>query len=633
MEIFWCDNCNTPVIKQKYISDLGNLNEKAEENPYIDIEDEITDWILKNNKYYLYDVFLNIKDEIQNMLLNNKNKKHIKNFIENNYSIDNDFLEFIYRYLDFKLNDQNDGHVNDYQCPKCNKEVEYIGRDIRPVFIEERIMLSVLLDDDFINKNLWKGTGNRYIEDGDSLNISKKELYNINDIYEKAEEIRKRIENNEREIDFSNFIDVNKKHFKYLDKNAQDFIEDVSTIFADRMEVVSFSGGKDSTVVSDLVTRALTTNNILHVFGDTTLEFPFTYEYVERLKNKNVRPPFLSVDTSDQSFKELANKFGPPSRVMRWCCSIFKTGPIGSLFRDITEDNNILTYYGVRRSESNSRKDYDKISKSPKISKQLVVSPIIDWNDVDVWLYLLKRNIDFNKAYRVGFNRVGCWCCPNNSKWSEFLSKIYMPEKAKNWKEFLVNFAKKIGKPDPIEYIESGNWKARQGGQGLDTSEVLLDSEPCGLGEHSKHYDLKKPIDDSLYEFFKPFGIINKEVGNKLLGEVYILNPKTDDIMFKLQGRKGTKELKVIISNHMKNIPRLFQQIECQLRKFQSCIGCSACENVCPYDAINVRDEEMIKETDGLYKYEINENKCTHCKKCIAYFHKGCLVTKSMIDY
>ncbi|HMA69419.1 MAG TPA: hypothetical protein VKN74_06065 [Candidatus Mcinerneyibacterium sp.] len=50
MEIFWCDNCNTPVIKQKYISDLGNLNEKAEENPYIDIEDEITDWILKNNK-------------------------------------------------------------------------------------------------------------------------------------------------------------------------------------------------------------------------------------------------------------------------------------------------------------------------------------------------------------------------------------------------------------------------------------------------------------------------------------------------------------------------------------------------------------------------------------------------------
>ena len=42
-----------------------------------------------------------------------------------------------------------------------------------------------------------------------------------------------------------------------------------------------FSGGKDSTVTSDLVIRALSEPKILHIFGDTTLEFPETIKYVE----------------------------------------------------------------------------------------------------------------------------------------------------------------------------------------------------------------------------------------------------------------------------------------------------------------------------------------------------------------
>ena len=34
--------------------------------------------------------------------------------------------------------------------------------------------------------------------------------------------------------------------------------------------MISFSGGKDSTVTSHLVRTALGSNDILHVFGDTT---------------------------------------------------------------------------------------------------------------------------------------------------------------------------------------------------------------------------------------------------------------------------------------------------------------------------------------------------------------------------
>ena len=57
---------------------------------------------------------------------------------------------------------------------------------------------------------------------------------------------------------------------------------------------VSFSGGKDSTVTSSITTRALGTPSIIHLYGNTTLEFPETLKYVERFKAANRRTPLLT---------------------------------------------------------------------------------------------------------------------------------------------------------------------------------------------------------------------------------------------------------------------------------------------------------------------------------------------------
>ena len=54
---------------------------------------------------------------------------------------------------------------------------------------------------------------------------------------------------------------------------------------------VSFSGGKDSTVVSHLVRKKMREEKVLHIFGDTKLEMPFTYEYVERFRKNNPATP------------------------------------------------------------------------------------------------------------------------------------------------------------------------------------------------------------------------------------------------------------------------------------------------------------------------------------------------------
>lgn len=621
MLIYWCSNCNVPVLGEKNKSKL-----KYNQNNYIDIEDELLEYLKQNDlseKYYK--IFQKLKKEIKNNLSNNESKKLLEDYYIKKEKIKNNNVKFIYRhaikYLKNKMKENSNDNNDNYICPECGDECNYMGKDLKPVFSEEKIMIKTFLGLDLFNKSVWKTQTNRYIIDGEVKFIDLNNLYKSKDLEEKAEIVNKKIKNNNLEDNFDKFIKVNKTHFNFIDENAMRFINNAKKIFNDRMNVVSFSGGKDSTVVSDIVRRALGTKDILHVFGDTTLEFPTTYQYLNRIKSRPNHPPFLPVDKSEKDFMELSKKIGPPSRVMSWCCTIFKTGPIGNLFREIAQDQEIITYYGVRRSESSSRSKYDKVSKSPKISKQLVVSPIIDWKDADVWLYLLSRKIDFNEAYKFGFSRVGCWVCPNNSKWSEFLSKIFIKDKAKEWNQFLINFAKDIGKPDPEVYINSGKWKARQGGNGIENNEIQLDLEGdfCGSGDTSKSYTLTRAITEELYELFKPFGIINKEIGNSLLGEVIIFDPKHQKPIFSLKGKIGTKELKVTILKE-KNIKLKFQRIECQLRKFQTCIRCEACPNICPYDAISVKNG-----------YQIDEEKCTNCKKCIAYFHKGCIVTKTMI--
>ena len=76
----------------------------------------------------------------------------------------------------------------------------------------------------------------------------------------------------------------NKERYNRIVEEAKGYIRSVTENFNITDMFVSFSGGKDSTVTADLVTRALSNPQIMHIFGDTTLEFPYTYEYVQRFR-------------------------------------------------------------------------------------------------------------------------------------------------------------------------------------------------------------------------------------------------------------------------------------------------------------------------------------------------------------
>ena len=285
--------------------------------------------------------------------------------------------------------------IFDNICPTCGNDGKYIATDLRPVFPEENALVSIILEDDPVRyqaASIWYGSG-VYIVDGKKVRLPITKINKLPN--EEIKRIKEKYDLFAEKIDYiffdrvvEKFIQANADRYNYITEEAVHFVQQYKNKYTVEDMMVSFSGGKDSTVTSHIVNKALGTNKVLHVFGDTTLEFPYTLEYKKRFskneESQGVR--VLTAKNREKNFEELCEVVGPPSRVMRWCCTVFKTGAIQKTISSAFKDkNNILSFQGIRHSESISRSKYERESESPKISKQTVASPIIEWIDSDVW--------------------------------------------------------------------------------------------------------------------------------------------------------------------------------------------------------------------------------------------------------
>lgn len=532
--------------------------------------------------------------------------------------------------------------VFDEICIINGEKCKEIATDIRPVFAEERLLLEILENKPmaYVGKSMWSAGSNRYIIDGKKITIpygeyvkSKNADLIISDLNKYQQRNKEYVDNFMQQEYIQNFIKANRIRLNSITTEAFDYVRNKARGWGIDEMFVSFSGGKDSTVTSHIAMNALGMNNLIHIYGDTTLEYPISEIYLKRFRKENRYTPVLIAKNKDQDFEDLCEVIGPPSRIMRWCCTVFKTGAITRKIETTFKNKKrILTFQGIRRNESRARNKYDRDSTNSKITKQQVASPIIDWLDFDVWLYIISNNLDFNDAYKQGFSRVGCWCCPNNSSWSAFLSKIYINDKYVKFYDILYDFAKKVGKKDWKDYVDDGKWKARQGGNGLDiSSNAVVSFAPCALEENAYNFTLSRAIDDHLYEFFKPFGTLDFNIGNPRLGEVYVLEKQTRQPLLKLTGRKGRNTLKVSVlkqNSIFKNKSVSETLIKDQITKFQTCIGCSACQSVCRFDALKVINLKKGNVSNETISYTIDLNKCMHCLECVNHFNNGCYMKK-----
>lgn len=501
------------------------------------------------------------------------------------------------------------------QCGNCGNTGRRIAADLKPVFEDERRYIAThtgeqsLLDLPlpllWMRQRIIYYDGHPYMHlsgDGKLSTVKKYEL--------RSSPMPARLPTDET------LRTANESALRELENEAIRFIQQVVADYPQRLPIVSFSGGKDSAVVSFLVRKALKTDKVLHIFGDTTIEYPDTYRYVTQFRSKNPYIPF-AVPRCEQDWFTMCDALEPPSRILRWCCTVFKASPIGKVLNQANGEHGAISFEGLKRCESNLRRKAKRIYQSKKIAKQISAEPILDWSDLAVWLYILTNRIPFNAAYRKGFARVGCLYCPYNTLSSEHLMQEMYPLEVQKWEQYLIAHARALGKANPTEYVSSGAWKTRAGTNGSFSGNSLQRNPGACGGEIENNYLLSKPVTATLLDFFRPLGVLSP-ISHPDLGIFIVRDFVSREPLFRFQAIQGWSRLSttMLIS---KGSYLLRQRIERQIKKFQSCIGCGGCVGVCPTGALQVNPVMTI-----------DDKKCIRCLRCSTYTDRGCIALGSL---
>ena len=207
------------------------------------------------------------------------------------------------------------------------------------------------------------------------------------------------------------------------------------------INIVSFSGGKDSTVVLQLVLSVLRPETKLYVVtADTLMEIPYFQGYVDTIRNRlhayidrsriNAEIVTVRPAVKDSFWVSVLGKGYPAAHMgFRWCTGKLKIDPITKFTQKITKGKQFTVFVGVRSAESPLRA---RIYKE-KDYKPHHYAPILDWSSHDVWEFLMTEppmwgeHTDLINVYRyssdecvygeaqgvcVGNARYGCWACP-----------------------------------------------------------------------------------------------------------------------------------------------------------------------------------------------------------------------------
>ena len=420
-------------------------------------------------------------------------------------------------------------------------------------------------------------------------------------------------------INIKKVVNKNKDALFLIENETLDFIEHTYKFYKKQgfPFSVSFSGGKDSQAVLDLVTRVIPSDELVVIFSDTTLENSYTYENLEKTKvkyNKKYSKLEFAISNPPKSAIEFFNEFGLPSRFHRWCTSVLKTAPYNNLLRDLAKNKSeILVFEGVRAEESKKRSNYKRVAGGVKHLSVINARPILFWNYSEVILYGYYRDVIMNKSYRFGLSRVGCSICPYSSKWTEFINSNINESINDDYIPLIRKYAIKRGLKEDNDiknFISEGQWKKRAGGKGLNTESAINYSE----SNNKFKAVLLKPKENFL-EWVKVLGnLMYKEKSpNHFYGEMKI----EDDICSFEIIKDSNKEI-IEVLNIDSNI-RLQSKIKRILNKSTFCIHCGVCEAECSTGALKT-----------VPKLKINSNLCSHCGNCIYFVRNGCLVSKSV---
>lgn len=358
--------------------------------------------------------------------------------------------------------------------------------------------------------------------------------------------------------------------------------------FRDKLDIfhVAFSGGKDSAVLLDLVKKALPKDSFVVIFGDTGMEFPDTYEAVRHTKEQcdEDGTPFYTA-RSHFNPQESWELFGPPSRTLRWCCSVHKSTPQTLKMREITGKNDYtgLDYVGVRKHESLARSTYEYENYGKKQKGQHSFNPLLEWTSAEIWLYIFSREIFINQAYKKGNSRAGCLLCPMSGGSSDYIRRCNYTEDIDSYIDIIKrkNNWDNYSEAELHSYVTSGGWDNRRSGRGI-SGNALKYKEKTANGIIS--IEIEDPH-EMWREWLKTADTVTVPLSIKENDNGAVFEMSEADV---------------------KAHPSVGKIIRQALKKAAYCVGCRVCETNCKFGHIRF-ENGRVTITDCIQCHECHD--------------------------
>ena len=486
-----------------------------------------------------------------------------------------------------------------------------IQKEIRPVFHEELDFFGMDEYWDYPKDTdapiLWAEGVRRYVLNGRCVAEAEGGgFYNKPNIIRLTDE---RLKLNA--VDVDRLYEVNEKNMISIEQKAIQFIQDQHEKYLLKKYafICAFSGGKDSLLLLDLISKALAPTDFYVVFSNTGMELSDTLKAVDRAKTRWKELRFEEAKSHLEP-EESWDEFGPPASRLRWCCAVHKSVPtVLHIQKLLGKNSNVVVFDGVRGEESLRRSKYEEVGEGVKNSQQVNCHAILKWSSSEVFVYLLKNRILLNDAYRLGIYRVGCKVCPMSAKWQDSLIAANYPEEISvplRQLEEITLYAK--GRLDK-KYIEDGGWQSRAGGRILKQGENRVQEQ---IDENVLELTIVHAKQDWL-DVLPIFGDVVENSGNR-----YKVHTKHGVFDIQLNTENDNQTVSVSPVTRLDRVA--FASLRAIANKTAYCIGCKSCVPQCPVGAFQI--------IDG--KINIRQSKCIHCYNCCFAFDRGCMVAKSL---
>ncbi|MEM2414758.1 MAG: phosphoadenosine phosphosulfate reductase family protein [Thermoproteota archaeon] len=351
-----------------------------------------------------------------------------------------------------------------------------------------------------------------------------------------------------------------------------------------RPVIVSYSGGKDSLALL-LIALKSEIEPVLF-FNNTGLEMPETVKNVEDVSSRLGLK--LMVADAGRAFWDYFESFGPPARDYRWCCKVCKLIPTSRAF---LSQGEVLSLVGQRRRESPERARSQNVWRNYWIKSALVASPINDWSMLQVWLYLMMNNkIDLvNPLYFKGLDRIGCFMCPA-CRIAEFkiVEKLY-PDLWQDWESSLCKWVSERNLHREWVSLHLWRWLKPPG-------KILRFIKELGLeggNENASSRMLLKAVSIDRRENYATISF-NTDIPIEVLAHVApslgetILGNDSLTVFGGMFKARISGSMVTVDFFEEKNVKLILNKISGLVAKSLLCKGCGSCVDNCPVGAVKL---------------------------------------------